>query len=106
MDIIEKAKVLGQMIGYKLTQAKYDIDYCPSGLDPEKFISARQAVQQIQNSSTVMTTGMAAHGRCSLFYWAVRDLFNETGSPSNLRWVSVSAQGGRGDTPKRNPQVC
>lgn len=33
------------------------------------------------------------------FYWAIRDRFKEESKPSNLQWVTVSAQGGRGRAP-------
>jgi len=99
MSIIENVKLLGHLLKYKLTQSKYDLDYCPEGLDPDKFMSARNAVKQIDDSSTVISTGMAAHGRCSIFYWAVRNAFAKKGSPGKLNWITVSAQGGRGKAP-------
>ena len=99
MGILENIKLFGHLLKYKLTQSKYDLDYCPDGLDPEKFMSAKNAVKQISDASTVISTGMAAHGRCSIFYWAVRNAFEKTGSPGKLNWITVSAQGGRGKAP-------
>ncbi|MBU1169110.1 MAG: hypothetical protein KKD44_06040 [Proteobacteria bacterium] len=99
MKLIETTKLIGHLVKYKLTQKKYDIDYCPSDLGSEKFISARQAAMQIENNATVISTGMASHGRCAIFYWAVRDVFNQKKHPANLTWITVSAQGGRGKAP-------
>jgi len=99
MNTLENIKTLYQVIAYRLTQNRYDLDYCPSGLNPKKFASVRDAIRQIENGSTIITAGMASHSRCSLFFNAVRDLFKKTGNPSNLRWISVSAQGGRGKEP-------
>ncbi len=99
MSILENVKLFGQIIKYKLTESKYDLDYCPDGLDPGMFMSARDAVKCIDNGSTVISTGMAAHGRCSIFYWAVRNAYESNGYPGNLNWITVSAQGGRGKAP-------
>ncbi|GAB6095603.1 hypothetical protein JCM14469_18550 [Desulfatiferula olefinivorans] len=99
MNLTETTKLIGKLVKYKLTQKVYDIDYRPAWLESEKFMSAREAVMRIDNNATVMSTGMASHGRCAIFYWAVRDVFKKTGGPANLTWITVSAQGGRGKAP-------
>lgn len=99
MDLLETIKLLRQIIRYKLTQNSYDIDYRPSWIESDKFLSARQAVMQLKDNAAVISTGMASHGRCAIFYWAVRDIFKATGHPKDLTWITVSAQGGRGKAP-------
>ncbi len=42
---------------------------------------------------------MAANARCSIFFWALQDLYEKTGKPGNLTWIIVGAQGGRGRVP-------
>ncbi|MBU3917139.1 hypothetical protein KKA14_16525, partial [bacterium] len=96
MNLYQKSKLLFNIAKYEITKNRYDIDYLPPGIDSTKFITARQAVSRIKDSSTVISAGMASHSRCAVFFWAVRDVFKETGSPSNLSWITVSAQGGRG----------
>jgi len=53
----------------------------------------------IKDEDTVISTGMAGSGRCSIFYWALKDRYQEEAQPCNLQWVTVSAQGGRGRAP-------
>jgi propionate CoA-transferase len=83
---------------WRLNWDQYDLDDCPADL-PEKFVSARQALTLINAEDTVLSSGFGVTGRCSLFFWGVRDLYRETAYPHSLRWMSVSAQGGRGMLP-------
>ena len=99
MELKEMTKLVAHLAAYKITQKRYDIDYRPQGLDPEKFISAREAVHQITDDATVISTGMASHARGAIFYWAFRDVYKKKKSPKNLTWITVSAQGGRGKAP-------
>lgn len=96
MKLRDCLSLLGQLIVYKLTQNRYDIDYRPDDLDPGLFISARQAIESISDGDTVISTGMASHGRCAIFFYAFRDVFKKKKHPAHLTWVTVSAQGGRG----------
>ena len=95
----ETTRLIGHLVKYKLTQKRYNIDYRPTWLTSEKFVSARQAAQQVMANDTVISTGMASHARGAIFYWALRDVYKKTRQPSNLTWITVSAQGGRGKAP-------
>lgn len=99
MEWIETTKLVAHLAAYKLTQSRYDIDYKPADLESDKFISARQAVLQIKDNSTVISTGMASHARGAIFYWAFRDVHKKKKYPKDLTWITVSAQGGRGKAP-------
>lgn len=92
-------KTLYHVLKWRRNWRKYDLDYKPANLDPDKFISARQVPKLIGNDSVCISTGMAGHAKCSIFYWAIRDVFLATGEPKDLTWVSVSAIGGRGRLP-------
>ena len=63
------------------------------------FLSARKAVERIPDGACVFSAGIGSHGRCPIFYWALRDRFLETGQPANLTWIGTVAQGGRGRVP-------
>lgn len=91
--------ILFIFIVYKITQTKYDADYCPDTDDDGKFVSAREAIQMINNGDTVYSAGLAAHCRCSLFYWTLRDRYLEQQSPVDLTWITTAAHGGRGMVP-------
>jgi propionate CoA-transferase len=88
-----------QMLLFRLTWRMHDLDFVPSPGLTGKFMSARQAVKLIPDGACVISTGIAGNGRCSIFYWGIRDRFLRTGGPARLTWISVAAHGGRGKAP-------
>jgi propionate CoA-transferase len=99
VNFIEKTGVLTHLARWRLSWDKRDIDYKPPGHASAKFMSARDATMQIRDGSVVVSCGLAANARCSIFFWAVREQFELNGSPAGLTWISVGAQGGRGRVP-------
>ncbi len=107
MDLLAKMRLVAHLLYWRLTWGRRNIDYFPSdaglkgaaGQLSRRFMSAREAVGLIPDGSTVLSCGLASHARCSIFYWAVREQFEQTGHPSHLTWLSVGAQGGRGRVP-------
>ncbi len=101
-DAEANLELMRQLIDYRLTWSDYDIDYVPyeatfkTGVP---VLSARNAALAINDGSTVFTTGFGAHARCSIFFKAVRESFEQDGGPHSLTWLSVSGQGGRGIAP-------
>ncbi len=55
----------------------------------------REAAQLFPDSAVVFSNGLAGNARCSVFYWALRELFQKTGHPRDLNWINVGTQGGR-----------
>jgi propionate CoA-transferase len=90
--------IMFQMLQFRVTWNRRDLDYVPRGL-PSVFASAREAARLITNSAIVISTGIAGNSRCSIYYWAVRDRYEKTGSPSGLTWIVVAGVGGRGKAP-------
>jgi propionate CoA-transferase len=90
---------LFHIVRWRLTWHKRDTSYRPAELENPKFVSALDAVRLIQDNSVVMSSGMAANSRCSIFFWAVKERFQATRHPRNLTWIAVGAQGSRGRTP-------
>jgi len=99
MRLSDKAQVIWQLAQWRLSWDRRDLDYRPAGLDTSRFLSARDAVRLLGDRTTVLSCGLAANARCSIFYWAVRDRFEASGHPAGLTWISVGAQGGRGRVP-------
>ena len=99
MRLFDKAQVLSHLLQWRLSWNKRDTSYRPANLANPVFMSACQAASLIEKGSTVLSCGLAANARCSIFFWAVRELFIDTGNPSGLTWISVGAQGGRGRVP-------
>ncbi len=99
MNILTKARILAHIAKWRLTWNLRDIDYTEKGLDPSKFVSAREAMKKIKSGSTIFSSGMAANARCSIFFWALKDIFEKIGEPKDLTWIVVGAQGGRARVP-------
>ena len=101
MKLTEKAKLLASLIAYKATMNRRNLDSVPklSQPDPSPFLSAREAARRIPKGATVISTGMAGHSRCSIFYWAICDAWKSGHHQGDLTWITVSALGGRGKVP-------
>ena len=95
MNLVEKARLLAHVLRWRLTWDRRDTGYLPRSL-PAKFRTARAAVDMIPDGACVISCGFAGNARCSIFFWALRERFEQSGNPSELTWVSVGTQGGRG----------
>lgn len=95
----DRIHVIRQLLRWRLTWDRHDLDYRPNAPDNPLFMSARAAAARVPAGVTVLSCGLAANARCSIFYWAVRDRFQTSGEPAGLTWISVGAQGGRGRVP-------
>jgi propionate CoA-transferase len=92
------SKTLAQLLYFRLTWTRRDLNYLPPGLGP-KFISAREVAGMIPDGATLTIGGFTSIGRASIFYWALRDAFERTGHPCNLTVIGACPQGGRGKVP-------
>jgi len=90
---------LVELLYFRATWKKHDLDYVPNKNLPKTFMSARQAAALIDDRAHVTTTGLAGNSRCSIFYWAIRDRFERKGHPAGLTWTVVGGVGGRGFAP-------
>jgi propionate CoA-transferase len=99
MNLLEKAAVFAHIIRWRLTWNRRDTAYLPSEPLPAKFKSALAAVDLIPDGACVISSGFAGNARCSIFFWALRERYEQTGDPKGLTWISVGGQGGRGRVP-------
>jgi propionate CoA-transferase len=99
LNLLDKAGLLVHILRWRLTWSRRDTAYLPPEPLPDKFKSARAAVDMIPDGACVISCGIAASARCSIFFWAVRERFEQSGSPNGLTWISVGGQGGRGRIP-------
>jgi propionate CoA-transferase len=53
----------------------------------------------IPDGACVISCGISGNARCSIFFWAVRERFEQSGYPKELTWISVGGQGGRSRAP-------
>lgn len=99
MNLLERIRLLLHIIRWRLTWNRKDLGYKPKKSVSDKFITARQAAELIPDGATVFSNGLAGNARCSVFFWAIRERFKKTGSPRDLTWINIGAQGGRGKVP-------
>ncbi len=99
MTLFEKIGLVYHILRWRFTWSKKDLDYRPKGKASEKFITAREAARKIPDGACVASSGMAGNARCSVFFWAIREAYQQEGHPRGLTWMNVGAQGSRGKVP-------
>jgi propionate CoA-transferase len=99
MKFSERLHLLLHILRWRFNWSKKDLGCLPRGSVSPKFITARDSAKLIADGATVFSNGLAGNARCSVFFWAIRELFLKTGHPRDLTWVNVGAQGGRGKVP-------
>ncbi len=98
VNIVKMFSTIAQLLHFRLTWTRRDLDYVPNGLGPT-FVSARRAADMIPDGATLTIGGFTSIGRASIFYWALRDAFDRSGHPRNLTVIGACPQGGRGKIP-------
>lgn len=99
MNFFIKAYSLARMAKVALTWNRRNTHYrCQIPGNP-KFMGPRDAVKLIPDGAVIATSGLGANQRPSILYWAIREVFEETGCPCNLTVMSTGGQGGRGRVP-------
>ena len=99
MNLLNKIKLIFHILRWRFTWSKRNLDFLPEGTNSDKFVTARNIAAMIPDGATVFSSGFAGNARCSVFFWAIRELFLKSGHPRDLTWINVGAQGGRGKVP-------
>jgi propionate CoA-transferase len=99
MNLLERLRLVGEIIAWRLHWDRRDLDYHPGPDFSDKFVTARQAAEFIPDGATAISSGMAGNSRCSAFFWAIRERYEDQGHPRGLTWISVGGQGSRGRAP-------
>ncbi len=99
MNLRDKTALLAHILRWRLTWDRRDTAYLPPETLPDKFRSARAAADMIADGACVISCGIAANARCSILFWALRERYEQGGSPQGLTWISVGGQGGRARVP-------
>ena len=100
MTVFTKAHILLRIVFWRLFWNRHDTNFRYTVPDNPKFMGPRDAVRQfIRDGDLIATSGLGAHQRASIMYWAIRELFEETGHPRDLGLLAAAAQGGRGRAP-------
>ena len=99
MNLLDRAVLLAHILRWRLTWDRRDTAYGPPESLSDKFKTARAAVDMIPDGACVISCGISGNARCSIFFWAVRERFEQSGYPKGLTWISIGGQGGRGRAP-------
>src|SRR5215470_5003597 len=99
MNVIDEAAMLVRLARWGLALARHDTRRASPVPDNPKFMSPRAAVALIRDGAVVAASGLGAHQRASILYWALRDVFAETGHPRRLTVVNIGGHGSRGLLP-------
>jgi len=99
MNIMDKASLVKHLINWRLTWAKRNTHYTFTVPGNPKFMGPRDAVKLINDGSVVATSGLGGNQRASIMYWAVQEMYKETGKPRDLTFCSIGGHGGRGIAP-------
>lgn len=99
MNVLTKMGLIHHIVRWRLTWDKRDTKRAFTVPGNPKFMGPRDAAKLIRDSDVVCTSGMAGHQRLAIMYWAIRELFDETGHPRNLTMMCTGGQGSRGKVP-------
>ena len=99
MNALEKVRLIAKILRWRLTWNNRDLNYREKGLENPLFMTAMEAVKLIPDQAVIISSGMAANQRASVWFWAIKESFQKNGHPCKLTNIIVGAQGGRGRVP-------
>jgi len=100
MNVFTKAGLMYHVFSWRLS--------CFDNLDTKtrrlvpgnpKFVGPQDAVQLIQDGDVVGTSGLAGNQLQRIMYFALREVYDQTGHPRDLTFLCTGGQGGRGKVP-------
>jgi len=99
MNIFTKTKTIYDFIKWRVTWDWRNTHYRYTVPGNPRFMGPRDAVKLIRDGAVVGLTGLGANMRASIMYWAMREVFQETGHPRGLTLLCPGGFGGRGRVP-------
>ena len=99
LTVAEKVKILAHLIKWRLTWNRRNTHYRFTLPDNPKFMGPRDAVKLIKDGDVVVNSGLGGNQRASIMYWAIQEIFKETGHPHGLTVMTIGGHGGRGKAP-------
>ena len=82
-----------------VTWVLHDTRYPSPVPENPRFKTAHDAVGLVGDGDVVAVSGLGAHQRASIVFWAIREAFEATGHPADLTLVNLGGHGGRGLAP-------
>jgi propionate CoA-transferase len=99
VNVFTKAFLLYHIMRWRLNWNKRDTHYRYTVAGNPKFMGSRDAVKLIKDGDVVGTSGLAGNQLQRIMYFAIREVYQETGHPANLTFLCTGGQGGRGKVP-------
>jgi propionate CoA-transferase len=99
MNLLDEAGMLMRMARWALALARHDTRFPSPVPENPKFMRPCDAARLIRDGAVVAASGLGAHQRASILYWAIRESFAETGHPRQLTVVNIGGHGSRGLLP-------
>jgi propionate CoA-transferase len=99
MRLSTKVQIIYQFLKWRATWDKRNTKYRFSVPGNPKFMSARDAIALIPDGAVVCDSGLGATQRASILYWAIKEVYQETGHPKGITLMGVGGHGGRGRIP-------
>jgi len=99
MNALTKLKLIYRIARWRLTWEKRNTHYAHRVPGNPKFLGPREAIGLIRDGDFVAVSGLGGNQHATILYWAIKELFEETGHPRDLTVMSIGGQGGRGKVP-------
>ncbi|NIA14860.1 MAG: hypothetical protein GWP08_12350 [Nitrospiraceae bacterium] len=99
INMFSKFLMLAHLAHWRLTWNRRNTHYRFTLPSNDKFMGPRDAVKLIRDGDVIATSGLGSSQWPSILYWAIREVFQETGHPRDLTVLSIGGQGGRGVAP-------
>jgi propionate CoA-transferase len=100
MNVFTKAGLLLHLARWRAAWPLQNTRYTCKIPDNPKFMGPREAVRAcIRDGDLIGVSGLGGNHRPTILYYAIRDLFKETGHPRDLQVMAIGGIGGRGRIP-------
>ncbi len=100
MNILTQAQLLLHIVRWRLTWPIQNTRYAFRVEGNPKFMGPREAVEQcVKDGDCLAFSGLGGNQRASILYYALRDMFLETGHPRDLDAMAIGGIGGRSRIP-------
>lgn len=100
MNVFTKAYLLFHIARWRAGWYRQNTRFAVTVPGNPKFMGPRDAIRQcVKDGDVVALSGLGGNQRATILYYALRDLFLETGRPRDLTVVAIGGIGGRGMIP-------
>ncbi len=99
MNALTKLRLIYRIVRWRLTWDKRNTRYQYHVPGNPKFLGPREAIGLIKDNAFVAVSGLGGNQHATILYWAMKELFEETGHPRDLTVMPIGGQGGRGKVP-------